>query len=112
MRPTHFAGFLMAACLLAGACSDPSSGRYHVSGKVTFEGKPMPYRPTQPGEHYRLIVVATHAKVQQNRDVRDVLLSTGDLILRPDHYQEKDAPAAWRYYEILMTIRTELRSGK
>ncbi len=26
---------------------------------VTFEGKRMPYRPAEPGEHYRLIVEAT-----------------------------------------------------
>jgi hypothetical protein len=38
-----------------------------------------------------------------------MLLSTGDLILKPDHHQEPDAPAAWRYYEILTTIRTELQ---
>ena len=33
---------------------------------VTFEGKKIPYRPAQPGEHYRLIVEATWEKVQQN----------------------------------------------
>jgi hypothetical protein len=37
------------------------------------------------------------------------LLATGDLVLKPDHHQEKDAPAAWRYYDILMKIRDELR---
>jgi predicted NAD-dependent protein-ADP-ribosyltransferase YbiA (DUF1768 family) len=78
---------------------------------VTFEGKQIPYKPAEPGEHYRLIVEATRAKVRQNPDVRRVLLSTGDLKLRPDHHQEKDAPAAWRYYDILMQIRDELRSG-
>lgn len=76
---------------------------------VTFEGKQMPYKPAEPGEHYRLIVEATQAKVRQNPDVKRVLLSTGDLVLKPDHHQEKDAPAAWRYYEILMKIRDELR---
>jgi predicted NAD-dependent protein-ADP-ribosyltransferase YbiA (DUF1768 family) len=68
----------------------------------------MPYRPKEPGEHYGLIVAATKAKVRQNPDVRRVLLSTGDLVLRPDHHQEKDAPAAWKYYEILTDIRREL----
>jgi predicted NAD-dependent protein-ADP-ribosyltransferase YbiA (DUF1768 family) len=76
---------------------------------ITFEGKQIPYKPSEPGEHYRLIVEATRAKVGQNPDVRRVLLSTGDLKLRPDHHQEKDAPAAWRYYDILMQIRDELR---
>ena len=75
---------------------------------VTFEGPQIEYRPADPGEHYRLIVAATWEKVRQNPEVRRVLLSTGDLILKPDHHQEADAPAAWRYYEILMQIRSEL----
>src|SRR5579862_5582748 len=79
---------------------------------VTFEGKHLEYRPKEPGEHYRLIVEATRAKVDQNPEVRKVLLSTGDLILKPDHHQEPNPPAAWRYYDILMQIRKELRSNK
>ena len=61
-----------------------------------------------PGEHYRLIVAATREKVRQNPEVKKVLLATGDLILKPDHHQERNAPAAWRYYEILTQIRAEL----
>jgi predicted NAD-dependent protein-ADP-ribosyltransferase YbiA (DUF1768 family) len=76
---------------------------------VSFEGRRFPYRPERPGEHYRLIVEATWAKVRQNPEVGKVLLSTGDLILKPDHRQEPDAPAAWRYCEILMEIRDRLR---
>ncbi len=76
---------------------------------VTFEGKRMEYKPAVPGEHYRLIVAATREKVRQNPEVKEVLLATGDLILKPDHYQETNAPAAWRYYDILMQIRTELQ---
>lgn len=79
---------------------------------VTFEGKQIPYRPKEPGDHFKLIVEATHAKVQQNSEVKRVLLSTRDLVLRPDHHQEKDAPAAWRYYDILMKIRDELQHEK
>jgi len=77
---------------------------------VTFEGKRFPYRSPEPGEHYRLIVAATRAKVAQNENVRRVLLATGDLILKPDHYGEPGAPPEWRYYEILMQIRSSLRS--
>jgi hypothetical protein len=76
---------------------------------VTFEGKRIEYRPAVPGEHYRLIVAATREKVRQNPEVRRVLLATGDLVLKPDHHQERGAPAAWRYFEILAAIRTELR---
>src|SRR3990172_5784674 len=76
---------------------------------VTFEGRQMEYRPAEPGEHYRLIVEATREKVRQNPEVERVLLATGDLVLKPDHYQERDARAAWRYYEILMQIRSQLQ---
>jgi predicted NAD-dependent protein-ADP-ribosyltransferase YbiA (DUF1768 family)/pimeloyl-ACP methyl ester carboxylesterase len=75
---------------------------------VTFNGKRFPYRPKHPGEHYRHIVAATRAKVSQNPSVKSVLESTGNLILKPDHHQEADAPAAWRYYDILTTIRDEI----
>jgi predicted NAD-dependent protein-ADP-ribosyltransferase YbiA (DUF1768 family) len=76
---------------------------------VTFEGRRMEYRPATAGEHYRLIVAATREKVRQNEEVRRILLSTGDLVLKPDHHQEPNPPAAWRYYDILMQIRAELQ---
>ena len=79
---------------------------------VSFEGRHFVYRSSKPGEHYRLIVAATREKVKQNSEVRNVLLSTGDLILKPDHHQEPDAPPEWRYFEILMRIRTDLKKGR
>jgi predicted NAD-dependent protein-ADP-ribosyltransferase YbiA (DUF1768 family) len=78
-------------------------------GWVSFEGRRFPYRPARPGRHYALIVAATWAKVRQDPEVRKVLLATGDLVLKPDHRQEPDAPAAWHYCDILMRIRAELR---
>jgi predicted NAD-dependent protein-ADP-ribosyltransferase YbiA (DUF1768 family) len=78
---------------------------------VTFESKRMTYWTPKRGEHYDLIVRATREKVRQNPRVRDVLLSTGDLILRPDHHQASDSPPAWRYCEILMSLRAELQKG-
>ena len=80
-------------------------------GWVSFEGKQFEYKPAAPDEHYKLIVAATWEKVRQNPEVKSVLLATGDLVLKPDHHQESDAPAAWRYYEILMHIRSELSRG-
>jgi len=77
---------------------------------VSFAGKRFEYRPVVAGEHYKLILAATRAKVKQNPEVKRVLLATGDLILKPDHHQEPNAPAAWRYFEILMKIRTELQN--
>ena len=76
---------------------------------VTFEGKRMEYRPVEPGKRYELIVEATREKVRQNPEVERVLLATGDLVLKPDHHQPRDAVDAWRYHEILMQIRSELQ---
>jgi len=76
---------------------------------ATFEGKRFEYRSAAPGEHYRLIVEATREKVRQNPEVRRVLLATGDLVLKPDHYQSADDPPEWRYFEILTSIRNELQ---
>jgi predicted NAD-dependent protein-ADP-ribosyltransferase YbiA (DUF1768 family) len=93
----------------AGDIGDDNMKKMNINW-VTFEGRRMEYRPAVPGEHYKLIVAATWEKVRQNPDVMRVLLSTGDLILKPDHHQEKDAPAAWRYFDILMQIRTQLQA--
>lgn len=76
---------------------------------VSFEGRHFDYAPKQPGEHYRLIVAAMREKLRQNPEVQKVLLSTGDLALKPDHHQEPDAPAAWRYFDIWMQLRAELQ---
>jgi predicted NAD-dependent protein-ADP-ribosyltransferase YbiA (DUF1768 family) len=75
---------------------------------VTFDGKRFPYREKQHGEHYRLIVAAMREKLRQNPEVRRILLATGDLKLLPDHIEEQDAPAEWRYYRIWMELRAEL----
>jgi predicted NAD-dependent protein-ADP-ribosyltransferase YbiA (DUF1768 family) len=76
---------------------------------VTFQGRRITYRSMVKGEHYRLVVEAMHAKLAQNPRVREVLLSTGNLILRPDHVQESNAPPEWAYFTIWMNIRTELQ---
>jgi predicted NAD-dependent protein-ADP-ribosyltransferase YbiA (DUF1768 family) len=95
----------------AKAAGDEGSKNMHTMGIkwVTFEGKQIEYRPEEPGEHYRLIKEATWEKVKQNPDVKKVLLQTGDLVLKPDHHQEANPAAAWRYYDILTEIRTELQ---
>lgn len=95
----------------AGTLADDNLRKMGIDW-VTFGGCRMEYKPAQPGRHYELIVAATWEKVRQNPEVKKVLLSTGDLVLRPDHRQEPDAPAAWRYYEILMDIRSALSPYK
>jgi hypothetical protein len=76
---------------------------------VTFEGRRFAYRSKKKGEHYQLIVEAMRAKLEQNPQVRRILLSTGTLILRPDHIEEPGPPAEWLYFRIWMEIRTELQ---
>jgi predicted NAD-dependent protein-ADP-ribosyltransferase YbiA (DUF1768 family) len=76
---------------------------------VTFEGRRMPYRSPTKGEHYRLIVAAMRAKLDQNPKVREILLATGSLTLLPDHIQEPDAPPEWRYFQIWVELRAELQ---
>jgi hypothetical protein len=79
---------------------------------VTFEGKQIDYHPAEPGEHLRIIKEATRAKVDQNPDVKKVLLATGDLVLKPDHHEERNATPAWRYYDIMTEIRSDLQRQK
>jgi peptidoglycan/xylan/chitin deacetylase (PgdA/CDA1 family) len=76
---------------------------------ISFEGERFPYRPAKPGRHYELIVAAMRAKLEQNPEVRRVLMATGDLVLKPDHHQEENPPAAWRYFDIWMELRAELQ---
>lgn len=78
---------------------------------VTFDGKRMKYRSVEKGAHYRIIVAAMRAKLEQNPQVKQILLSTGDLVLRPDHYQEENPPAEWRYFQIWMDFRSELKTS-
>ena len=95
----------------AGTLAEQNMKRIGIDW-VTFEGKRFKYRSMKPGEHYRLIVEATRQKVKQNPEVKRVLLATGDLILKPDHFGETNAPPEWRYYEILMMIRKELQNQR
>jgi predicted NAD-dependent protein-ADP-ribosyltransferase YbiA (DUF1768 family) len=91
----------------AGTLAEANMRRMNI-GWVSFEGRHFAYRSSKPGEHYRLIVAATHEKVRQNPEVKRVLLATGNLVLKPDHHQEANAPPEWRYFEILTRIRDEL----
>src|SRR5271157_1237260 len=76
---------------------------------VTFEGRRMEYRSKKKGDHYRLILEAMRAKLAQNPKVREILLSTGDLVLLPDHIQEADPPPEWLYFKIWVDLRSDLQ---
>jgi hypothetical protein len=79
---------------------------------VTYQGKRFPYRSATPGEHYKLILAAMRAKLEQNPEVKRILLATGDLVLRPEHIQERDAPPEWKYNEIWMQLRTDSQKDR
>lgn len=95
----------------AGTLAEQNMTRMSIDW-VTFEAERFPYRPDRPGRHYDLIVAATREKVRQNPRVQQVLLATGDLILRPDHHEEAGARDAWRYCDILMQIRADLKGTR
>ena len=79
---------------------------------VSFEGKKMLYWSAEKGEHYRLIREAMKEKLKQNPEVKRILLATGNLKLLPDHHQEENAPAEWKYFQIWMELRSELQHAK
>jgi len=93
----------------AGAAAEENMRKMGIDW-VTFEGKRFAYRTAAKGEHYRLIVAAMRAKLEQNPEVRKILLATGNLVLRPDHTEEAGAPPEWRYDQIWMEIRQELQA--
>jgi hypothetical protein len=77
---------------------------------VTYQNKKLDPMESTKGDFYRLIRAVEEAKLAQNESVREVLKSTGDLRLLPDHRMPRDAPPAWRYYEIWMELRAGLQS--
>lgn len=75
---------------------------------VSFEGERFRYESQTPGRHHQLIIEAMRAKLEQNPKVRELLLQTAGLRLRPDHHQDPHSPPEWRYFEIWMQFREEL----
>lgn len=78
---------------------------------VSFEGERIRYKGADVERHYALIVDATRCKIDQNPEVREVVLATGDLVLRADHHEDADGTKAWGYYRIYMLLRDELQAG-
>jgi len=95
----------------AGTAAEDNMRRMGIDW-VSFEGRRFPYRSKTPGRHYRLILEAMRAKLAQNPDVRRILLSTGDLKLRPDHLEEPDPPPEWLYFRIWMDLRAQLQKAR
>ncbi len=76
---------------------------------VSFKGLKMKIKTPQKAAHYKLIKKMIIEKIKQNPKVKEILLSTGNLILKPDHKIRKSAPPAWHYNEIYMEIRKTLQ---
>ena len=79
---------------------------------ITFAGDRIFYKGADQMKHFRIIREISWAKIRQNRRVRKVLLSTGDLVLRPDHHQRPNSPPAYKYFDIYMKIRSDLQATK
>lgn len=75
---------------------------------VTYKGRRLRYWTEIKGEHYKLILRAMQAKLDQNPEVKEILKSTKELILLPDHKTKPTDPPAWKYYNIWMNLRKNL----
>jgi predicted NAD-dependent protein-ADP-ribosyltransferase YbiA (DUF1768 family) len=77
---------------------------------ISFEGEQLRFKsdPKHIDRHYELISGAIRAKAEQNPKVKEVLLATGDLKLRPNHFEDSDGTKSWQYYSIWMKIRESL----
>ncbi len=74
---------------------------------ISYKEKKFNYRDMGEGSrfHLELITKATKAKIEQNPKIKELLLKTKGLILKPDHKQNEKDPASYRYFDILMKIR-------
>lgn len=78
---------------------------------ITYQGKKIEYKTTGKAEHYDIIYKASVAKIEQNPDLKKLLLSTGNLKFLPDHAQQPGAAPAYLYFDIYMKIRDDLRKS-
>ncbi len=58
--------------------------------------------------HLELITRAIRAKIEQNPEIKLLLLKTKGLRLKPDHQMSENVYPSFKYFEILEKIRDEL----
>jgi len=75
---------------------------------VSYQGQRFEPKASGAQTHYELIYRASLAKVEQNSDVRAILVKTGNLKLLPDHHQAADVTPAYKFFDIYMKIREGL----
>lgn len=80
----------------------------HGFNWVTYRSEKLLYPEQTPGPFHALIESAMLAKLEQNSEVRRVLLATGDLVLRPDHDMPPHASPAHHYYAMWMVLRARV----
>jgi len=76
---------------------------------VSYQGDKFNYKDEGQGQayHYQLIERATRAKINQHPNLKELLIKTDSLELKPDHPQGDKPPRSYQYYKILMKIRSE-----
>ncbi|MFN7903783.1 MAG: NADAR family protein [Pseudobdellovibrionaceae bacterium] len=81
---------------------------------ISFEGEKFDYNSTDVGKqkHYELIFAAMSEKMNQNEQVKTILLKTQNLILLADHDQGPNAAPAYLYANIWMKIRDQLQQNQ
>lgn len=82
----------------------------HKLNWISYKGKKFNYKDFAEGSdyHYQLIYQVTLAKIEQNPEIKTLLLKTENLILRPDHNTPTGSPKSYYYFDILMDIRAKL----
>jgi predicted NAD-dependent protein-ADP-ribosyltransferase YbiA (DUF1768 family) len=78
---------------------------------VTYQGEKIIYNGADSEKHYQLILRACRAKLDQNPELKKLLLSTKNLTFFPDHRQAPDSLPAYKYHEIYLKLRTELQNA-
>lgn len=76
---------------------------------ISYRGKKIDYTGKDQLAHYEIILRASRAKLKANPSFAELLLKTNNLKLLPDHTQKTNAPLAYRYYDIYMKLRDELK---
>lgn len=79
---------------------------------VTYKGEKIYYAGIDQDKHYQIMLRASRAKLENNPQIKNVLMSTKTLKLLPDHAQQPGAPPAYQYYDIYMKLRAEYQAAK
>lgn len=78
---------------------------------LTYHGEKIIYNGADSEKHYQLILRACRAKLEQNSDLKNLLLSTKNLTFMADHKQAPDSLPSYKYNDIYIKLRAELQSG-